>query len=170
MYLKQVNETLEHKITGGSEYQWSCWPNARFLDYESDHAHASVVFNYETQEIYTAEVNDKDNEHKPYRWLNPAYKEAMIEEARARGVDHIQAWDNTNWYDLETAEDWCEKAGAIFKGQEFDTRIQVPLNLEKDELFKLMEMAHDRDITLNEMVEIILEEMISRHRNDNLKR
>ena len=35
--------------------------------------------------------------------------------------------------------DWLEKASAIFTGQDFDTRVQVPLNLEKDELYKLME-------------------------------
>jgi hypothetical protein len=170
MHLSKVNEALQHKITGGSEYGWQCWPNARWLDYESDYAHASVVFNSETQEIYTAEINDKADEHKPYRWLNPAYKEQMYQEARTRRIDADHAWDNTKWYDLETSEDWCEKAGAMFKGEEFDTRVQVPLNLEKEELYKLMEMAHERDVTLNKMVEIILEEMILRHRNDDLKR
>jgi hypothetical protein len=33
-----------------------------------------------------------------------------------------------------------------------------------------MEMAHEHDVTLNKMVEIILEEMIARHRNDDLTR
>jgi hypothetical protein len=161
---------LNHKIAGGSEYQWQCWPNARWLDYESEFAYASVVFNTETQEVYTAEINDKDDKYKPYRWLNPYYKQNMLDEAKERGVDPNQAWDNVNWYDLETVEDWLTKAGAIMQGLDFDTRIQVPLNLEKEELYKLIEMAHERDITLNHMVEIILEEMISRHRNDTLLR
>ncbi len=168
MHLSKVNEALEHKITGGSEYCWNCWANARWLDYESEFAHASVVFNYETQEVYTAEIDDKANKHRPYRWLNPAYKQEMIDESKARGVDHDQAWDNTKWYDLEVCEDWLEKAGSIMRGEEFDTRVKVPLNLEKDELYKLMEMAHERDITLNKMVEIILEEMISRHHKQEI--
>lgn len=168
MHLKKVNEALQHKITGGSEFGWQCWPNARYLDYESEFAHASVVFNTETQEIYSAEVNDKLDEVKPYRWMNPSYKELYVDEAKKRNTDPNRAWDDTTWYDLETTEDWCEKASAIFKGEEFDTRVQVPLNLEKDELFKLMEMAHERDVTLNKMVEIILEEMILRHRNGDL--
>lgn len=170
MHLSKVNIELNHKITGGSEYGWNCWANARWLDYESDHAHASVVFNSETQEIYTAEVNDKADKYKPYRWLNPAYKEAMYQEAKSRQIEANQAWDESSWYDLETSEDWLEKAGAIMRGENFDTRVQIPLNLEKDELYKLMEMAHERDVTLNKMVEIILEEMITRHRNDDLKR
>jgi hypothetical protein len=166
MYLKQVNESLQHKITGGSEFGWTCWPNARYLDYESEYAHASVVFNTETQEIYCAEVNDKDNIHKPYRWMHPDHKRYYEAEANKRNVDPNQAWDDTKWYDLETQEDWCEKAHAIFNGEEFDTRVQVPLTLDKDELYKLMEMAHERDVTLNKMVEIILQEMIDRHKNE----
>jgi hypothetical protein len=170
MHLSKVNEALQHKITGGSEYYWNCWPNPRWLDYESEFATASVVFNTETQEIYTAEICDKEHKHKPYRWLNPLYKQAMIDEAKDRVIDPDEAWENVKWCDLETTEDWLEKASAMFAGDEFDTRVQVPLTLGKDEMYKLMEMAHEHDVTLNKMVEIILEEMILRHRNDDLMR
>ena len=40
----------------------------------------------------------------------------------------------------------------------------MPLTLSDDEMFKLMTMAHERDVTLNKMVEIILQEMIDRHK------
>jgi hypothetical protein len=170
MHLRKVNEALDHKITGGSEYGWQCWPDARWLDYESDYAHASVVFSTETQEVYSAEVNDKLNKHKPYRWLNPIYKEEFLTDAKERNLDPNEAWDGVKWYDLETSEDWLEKAGAIIRGEDFDTRVQVPLTLDKDELYKLMELAHEHDVTLNKMVEIILEEMILRHRNNDLER
>jgi len=170
MHLSKVNEALDHKITSGSEFGWTCWDNARYLDYESEYAHASVLFNTETQEIYTAEINDKEDKAKPYRWMNPAHKQAYVDDAKRRKVDPDQAWDDKKWYDLETSEDWLEKARAIMRGEEFDTRVEVPLNLEKDELYKLMEMAHERDVTLNKMVEIVLQEVIDRHRNDDLMR
>ena len=166
MHLSKVNEALDHKITGGSEYGWQCWPNARWLDYESDYAHASVVFNSETQEIYTAEVNDKADKYKPYRWLNPTYKEDMYREARSRRIEANRAWDNVMWTDLEVQEDWLDKARAIMRGEEFDERIEVPLDLDDDTLMKLFMMAHERDITLNEMVEIILREVIGRHKDE----
>ena len=166
MHLSKVNEALDHKITGGSEYGWNCWPNARWLDYESDYAHASVVFNSETQEIYTAEVNDKADKYKPYRWLNPTYKEDMYREARSRRIEANRAWDNVMWTDLEVQEDWLDKARAIMRGEEFDERIEVPLDLDDDTLMKLFMMAHERDITLNEMVEIILREVIGRHKDE----
>lgn len=164
MHLSKVNEALDHKITGGSEFYWTCWDDARYLDYESEYAHVSVVFNTQTQEVYTAEINDKANQVKPYRWMNPIYKQAYLDEAKEKNVDPNQAWDDTKWYDLETVEDWLDKASAIMRGEDFDTRVQVPLTLDKEELYKLMEMAHERDITLNRMVETILEEMIERHK------
>ena len=166
MHLSKVNEALDHKITGGSEYGWQCWPNARWLDYESDYAHASVVFNSETQEIYTAEVNDKADKYKPYRWLNPTYKEDMYREARKRRIEANRAWDNVMWTDLEVQEDWLDKARAIMRGEEFDERIEVPLDLDNDTLMQLFMMAHERDVTLNKMVEIILQEVVDRHKNE----
>jgi hypothetical protein len=163
MHLSKVNEALDHKIVGGSEHQWRCWPNARFLDYESDYAHASVVFSTETQEVYLAEVNDKNDSVKPYRWLNPSYKQAFVDESELRGVSHIQAWDNTNWYDLETKEDWLEKARAIMHGEKFDTRVEFPLDLDDDTMMHLFMLAHKNDVTLNKMVEMILQEVIDKN-------
>jgi len=163
MHLSEVNEALDHKICGGSEYGWSCWPNARFLDYESEYAHASVVFNTETQEVYTAEVNDKEDILKPYRWINPLYKDLYLDEAKERGVNPNQAWDDKEWCDLEVQDDWLTKASSILRGELFDERIKVPLNLSKDEMFQLMQMAHDRDITLNKLVEELLWEVIKRN-------
>jgi hypothetical protein len=168
MHLSKVNEALDHKIVGGSEYQWNCWPNARFLDYETDYAYASVVFNTQNQEVYLAEVNDKDDSVKPYRWLNPMYKQDFINESKLRNVDHIQAWDNVSWYDLETPDDWLKKANAIMNGQSFDTRIEVPIDLDNDTLMQLMLEAHKKDITLNQMVEEALKALIQKHEQEKI--
>jgi hypothetical protein len=166
MHLSKVNEALDHKITGGAEFQWNCWPEARYLDYESEYAHASVIFDTRTQEVLCAEVNDKADQHNPYRWMNPDYNQVYLDEAKERNVDPNLAWDKKYWYDLEITEDWLVKARAIMRGEDFDTRIQVPLTLNNDELFKLMTMAHERDITLNKMVEVLLQEVIDRNKNE----
>ena len=84
----------------------------------------------------------------------------MYAEAKRRTVDPDQAWDDVKWIDLETEEDFLQKASAIFNGLDFDTRIIVPIDLPSDELFKLMQLAHERDITLNQMVTEMLEEVI----------
>lgn len=166
MHLSKVNEAFDHRIVNGSEYQWQCFgPNVRFLDYESEHAHASVLFDTVTQEIYEATVSSKDESLRPYRWFNPETKQDYLDEALERGIDPNNAWDDVNWCDLETVEDFLEKAEAIFNGETFDTRVQVPIELDDSELFQLMKMAHERDITLNQLVEEILWQVINAHKN-----
>lgn len=172
MKLNDVNQALGSRIVGGSDYGWSCYgPNARYLDFESDFAHASVVFNTTNQTIYEATLDAKedgdDNLPGPYRWLNPETKDTFLAESRARGIDVSTAWDNTNWIDLEVAEDWLEKAKAIFDNQPFDRRIEVPLDVEDDVILQLALEAHKRDITLNKMVEILLQNAIDAHVNEN---
>ena len=46
-----------------------------------------------------------------------------------------------------------------------DNREDLVLNLEHDELYQLMLMAHEQDITLNQLVENILQQVIDQHNN-----
>jgi predicted DNA-binding ribbon-helix-helix protein len=43
-----------------------------------------------------------------------------------------------------------------------DNRVDVPIELTDEEWYTLMRMAHDRDITLNQLVEEILAAEINR--------
>jgi hypothetical protein len=168
MKLSQINEALDHKITSGSEYQWNCYPDGRYLDYESEYAHVSILYSTVDQTVYQAEVSIKreawDEDKKPYRWLNPDYKDALYKESEKRQVDTDIAWDDVKWIDLEIAEDFLEKATAIFNGEEYDTRVKVEFDLDDSSILKLATEAHKRDITLNKMIEIILQEVIDNHR------
>lgn len=168
MKLSQVNEAMNHKIVGGSDYQWNCFPNARFLDYESDYAHVGILYSTVTQEVYQADASIKldrwSKDEKPYRWTNPLFKDAYINEAKEHAIDPDQAWDDVKWIALEVAEDWLEKAHAMFNGEEWDERIVVPLDLGDDLILQLAMEAHKRDITLNKMVEIVLQEAIDHHK------
>jgi hypothetical protein len=42
-----------------------------------------------------------------------------------------------------------------------DTRQEVEIDLDNEDWFQLMKMAHERDITLNQMVEHVLREQIA---------
>ena len=50
------------------------------------------------------------------------------------------------------------------KMDKVDNRVEVEINLEDHEILALAMEAHKRDITLNNMIEIILQETIDRHR------
>jgi hypothetical protein len=168
MKLAQINEAMNHQITGGSEYQWQCFPDARFLDYESDYAQVSILYSTVDQTVYQADTSIKrdmwSKDEKPYRWTNPLFKDAYLNEAKERNIDPDQAWDDVKWVELEVAEDFLEKAQAMFNGDEWDSRIQVPLDLDNDLLLQLAMEAHKRDITLNKMVEIVLQQAIDHHK------
>ena len=168
MQLSEINNTFQHRITDGSEYLWHCYGNnVRSIDYTSEYACGYVIFDTETQTVYEVSVSPVvgswDVEPKPYRYIDPDYRVSHDAEAKDRHVDANQAWDDVMWVDLETEEDFIEKATAMFKGEKFDTRIQVPLDLDNDTMLKLSMEAHKRDITLNKMVEEVLRNVIAEH-------
>lgn len=164
--VKNFTEAIDFKITGGSTYGWNCFgPDARWLDSEdSGNYSASIVFGGPDHTVFVAEVADLVN-NRSYRWINPDYVDALKQEAADRGVDNSQAWDEVKHTDLETAEDFLEKCSAIVAGDlDYDTRISIPLTLDDSEMFQLMTMAHEHDITLNQMVEKLLREVIDREK------
>lgn len=167
MILKDFLECVDYKITEGNEY---CWPvfgaNAYSLSYwNQDHEGHSmnVTFDRLNQTVYMVEACDYTNQ-RAYRYINPLFKDAYVQEVKDRGGDDM-AWDNVNWVDLELFEDWKEKTLAIKMGLEYDTRVKVPVELSDDDLFELMKQAHERDLTLNQLVEKILVEVLNKEIN-----
>jgi hypothetical protein len=168
MQLSEINNTFQHRITGGSDYGWDCYgSNTWSIDYTSKYAHGYVIFDTVTQKVYEVNVSPASAawavEPKPYRYIDPDYRVSHDTEAKDRNVDSNQAWDDTNWVDLETEEDFIEKATKMFVGQIFDTRVLVPVDLDSDTMLKLAMEAHNRDITLNQMVEEVLRNVIAQH-------
>lgn len=159
MKIANANEVFQHAITGGSEHCWQCWPNARFLDYENEHATGSVVHSTANGTIYEATVcwKDERREGGPYRWMNPQWRGAHDAESADRGVDHTIAWDSVRWIDCEVWDDWADKAAAIWRGETPDQRISVPVEIEDSVLVQLALEAHRQDITLNALINKILE-------------
>ena len=45
---------------------------------------------------------------------------------------------------------------------------EIELDLTDQELLVLFKMAHERDVTFNDFVEIVLTEFLEKHINDNL--
>ena len=70
--------------------------------------------------------------------------------------------EEVKYVDLETEQDWIEKARAIYLGEEYDSRVQVPIDFSDEELLRYMKMAHERDMTFNAFVEEALREAIAR--------
>jgi hypothetical protein len=161
-------KTINYRITGGSEYQWNSYgSHSRYLDSDGETYSASIIFDSESTNsdgsgpiVYEATVCDYVN-NRAYRLINPLFKQQMLEEAASRGIESTFAWDSVEYKDLECNEDWLEKATAIVAGVEYDERISIPLDLSNEELFVLMKMAHERDVTFNQFIEMILLEKLN---------
>jgi hypothetical protein len=168
--LKHFMEVVDYKVTEGSDYCWQCYgPNAYRLDswnQDQDGHSISIVFDTRTHVVYEANAYDYSR-NRAYRLINPDYKFGHDDEAAGRGVNVNQAWDDVNYVDLETDEDFLEKSRAIVANEDYDTRVEVPLNLPNDQLFDLMKLAHEQDKTLNQLVEDILRNVINLHESSN---
>lgn len=163
--VKQYMEIINYRVTGGSEYLWQCYgDNARYMDCDNDDYYGvSIIFDTVTQCVYEAAVYDYRRD-RAYRLFNPQFKDQMIAESLDRDCPIIFAWDAVKFTDLETVDDFITKASAIISGIDYDTRVCVPIDLADDELLKLMTIAHERDITLNQLVEEILVDVVDKNR------
>ena len=75
------------------------------------------------------------------------------------------AWDDVKFVELEDDDDFIQKAMAIRAGEEYDTRVSIPLDLPEDELMQLFKLAHEADMTFNDFVETVLRDHLNRLEN-----
>jgi len=147
--LKEWMEVSNYRITEGSDY--NAYGGAYALtswNGDQDGYSLEIIFDQKTQTVY--EVQACDYKHnRAYRLINDAHKQVGRDD---------EAWDNTRWIDLEADDDWIQKAQSIVAGRDYDTRITVPIDLTDQELLALMKLAHERDVTLNHLVDQVLRE------------
>lgn len=169
--IEEFMKVIEYRIKEGQPYQWNIYgPNAHYLNYERGEFSGpsvtiSIVFDTRTQKVYEMEVWDGLNTRE-YRWIHPAYIKAYKKESKRRGLKWRQSLDDREFIDLEVEEDILEKAAAVYKGEEYDTRVIVPLNMTKDEQFMLMDLAHKADMTLNDYVAYIMTQAIEQRKKE----
>jgi hypothetical protein len=153
-------ETIDYKVTDGSEYLWQCFgDNAYKLGSNGSGYTINITFDTLSQRVYEMEAHDFAN-HRSYRLIDPDFVQAYRDEAVSKNLRPEEAYDDVDFVTLECDEDILEKAQALVRGETYDTRVQVPITLGDDEIFVLMKLAHEQDITLNELVENMLEQCI----------
>ena len=170
--LKQWMEVVDYRVTEGSDFTWNCFGadakpyclTAWDGDYEG--SSANIVFDTDTQTVYMVEVCDYKNE-RAYRLINPEWASAHNDYGKVHYPESFKmAWDNVDFVELETEEDWLEKAQAIVDGVDYDTRVRIPLEFSNEELLKYMTLAHERDMTFNDFIAEALQHVINEHKQD----
>ena len=164
--LKQFMETVNYRITEGSDYGWQCYgSNVYQMDSWNgniDGHSFSIVFDTRDQTVYEVQAHDYVH-NRAYRMINEDFLKKMKKEAKRRDVDKDEAWDDVNYIDLEVDDDFIQKCLAIRAGEDYDTRVSIPLDFSDEELLQYMKMAHERDITFNKLVEEALRRAIEQH-------
>ena len=171
--MKEWMELVDYKITEGGDYGWTCYgPNAYTLDsWNGVHGKGgysfSIIFSTKTQKVYEVSMCDYTND-RAYRMINPKNQKKHEKEALERGVNLNEAWDCVDYVDLDVVDDFIQKALAIRAGEEYDTRVQVPVDFSDEDLLQYMKLAHERDMTFNELVEEALRFAIEEYEMGNL--
>lgn len=164
--MKEWMELIDHRITEGSDFGWQCYGSDAYqLDsWNGLHNEGGfsfcIIFDTKTQAVYEVQAHDYTNQ-RAYRMINPDYVKKMRKEAKRRDVNRNEAWDDVNYVTLDVDDDFIQKCLSIRAGEAYDTRVEVPLTLDDDQLFELMKLAHEADLTLNLFVEQVLRQMIA---------
>jgi len=161
--MKEWMELVEYRITEGSDYGWQCYgSDAYMLDSwngEQDGHSFTIIFDTKDQTVYEVQAHDYVH-NRAYRMINEDFAKKNRKEAKRRDIDRTEAWDDVDYVDLDVDDDFFQKALAIREGEDYDTRVSVPLELDDAAMFQMMRMAHERDLTLNEFVEDVLRKAI----------
>ena len=163
--MKEWMELVGYRITEGSDYMWQCYgSNAYALDSwngEQDGHSFTVIFDTKDQTVYEVQAHDYVH-NRAYRMINEDFQKKNKKEAKKRDIDKDNAWDDVNYIDIEVDDDFIQKCLAIKAGEDYDTRVSIPMDFSDEELLTYMKLAHEQDITFNQLVEQALREAIDR--------
>jgi hypothetical protein len=167
--IREWMELVDYRITEGSNYGWQCYgTDAYSLDSWNgniDGHSFSIIFDTKDQTVYEVQAHDYVH-NRAYRMINSDYLEAYTAEVTQRASWMSQAWDDVEYVDLEVDDDFFQKCLAIKEGEDYDTRVSIPVDFSDEELLKYARMAHEQDITLNQFIENALRSAIDEHRRD----
>jgi len=172
--IKDFMECVDYEITGGQKYLWKCFGyNVRFLDSENmETCSLSILFDTENQMVYQLSAWDYDTDTELI-WIHPEYRGAYKAECLDKAVsrEHIINY-------IDRADDILYYATKIFSGEHYEIASEdvleeymdiITVNIPADDLLYLCMMAHERDITLNQLAnEIIINHLREKyHEGEN---
>jgi hypothetical protein len=161
--MKEWMELVAYRITEGADYGWQCYgSNVYQLDSwngEHDGHSFSIIFDTKNHTVYEVQAHDYLH-NRAYRMINEDFAKKLSKEAKRRDINKDEAWDDVNYIDLDVDDDFIQKCLAIAAGEDYDTRVQVPVDFSDEDMLKYMKMAHERDMTFNEFIEEALRHAI----------
>ena len=167
MTLEEIISNAQFKISGGSQFMWSCYGhNARYMDFDSGFkgVTASCIFDSKTQEVYECHAYV---EQKGYRWINPDFINKYYEESFAKGFDPRIYYDDCHYCDCEVESDLLDKLKNLFETGTCSDEVTISLYLTKEQenLFSSLPSVTN----INQFIEDALFEKIKSIQDENIK-
>ena len=123
---------------------------------KNDYECCAAVNDLGIRELNLYDYKNKRN----YRWTVPEVEPLRNAEFLLAGIDPDICDGDQEFIDLIMIEDMIEKITAINAGEEYDTRITIPLELTDEEFILIARAAHELDVTINEfMVQAVREQL-----------
>ena len=164
--MKEFMELVDYRITQALQLALEKLANNAYMmdswNGEQDGHSFTVIFDTKDQTVYEVQAHDYVHD-RAYRMINEDFLKKMKKESKRRDVNRAEAWDDVRYIDLEVDDDFIQKCLAIRAGEDYDTRVSIPLDFSDEELLQYMKMAHERDITFNKLVEEALRRAIEQH-------
>ena len=162
--LKEFLEVVDYNIMHIDPYLWDCYgDNAVSLTHSKDvdwaKYSADIVYDTVDGTVYELSVHDCLL-NRAYRIINPKFKHYYFDECEDRGIDPHEAWDDVEYVDLDLVSDLLEKLNAIMAGEDYDDRVTLELTMSDEDLLKYMKVAHEMNITFNDLINLALAEAV----------
>lgn len=146
LYLPAFLETIQYQIIKTIPFE-DVNPGL-FLSYaENTNCSVECLFNVTSKKVYSLTVTDKTNNTK-IQWVNESLYKDNSTDVKKVSLDEL----------------------LFFIRENFDTpkKVNIELELDDDLIIQLAQLANDKGITLDNLVEEILREFIDRSKNSNL--
>jgi hypothetical protein len=162
LHIKDCLELINYNILFCEDFHWKCYgDNIKIINAVSITGTIIFMYSVDTKEVIEIQAWD-DIENYQYRWIHPGYIESYIEESTDRNVNYKLSVDDNKFIDIEIIDDILEKVSEIYNNKVYDTRVSIPLDFSEEELFQVMKLAHESDVTLNQYIEKILLTVINK--------
>jgi hypothetical protein len=162
--IKEFMELIGYQIPESSEYGWKCFGQyARIMEiWNGDQNGYSISAVYDSLDNFMYQVSVCDYKNTTaYQWTHSEYRDAYMTEClTVLNEDVPYAWDDVKFTEIESKLEFFAVASNIIETEasvEQDNSVYITLeNIPNEELFQLMMLAHERNITLNALIEEIL--------------
>ena len=163
MALNQILKAVSYRISNSTQYLYSCFGSnqPRLIEFLDVNENPCGNFTLDSLGKVYEIVVELAEKNKCYRWIDFEFKNALFNEVVNKGFDPNIAWENIKYTEIESLEDMLIKVEAICKNIPFDERILKPLKLSDDEFLILARMAHEKDVTLNELINLKINDSIN---------